>query len=230
MPRPRICLVIPALNEASAIGGVLDEVPGELIDEVIVVDNGSTDDTSQVAKAHNAEVLSEPRRGYGNACLAAMRFLETLRPEIVVFMDGDHSSDAGEIGELVRPLLKGDADLVIGRRVSCKMEQGAMPVHAKLGNRLALSLLKHFYGRSFADLGPLRAITWESLQTLGMKDRTYGWNVEMMIKALQSNMRILEVDVSYRKRIGRSKISGSLIGSVKAGYRIIVTIIGYWIS
>jgi len=219
--------VIPALNESSAIGKVLDQIPREVVDEVIVVDNGSTDDTSSVALSHGAKVLSELRRGYGNACLAAMGFLEKVEPEIVAFIDGDFSSDPREVDGIVKPILKGDADLVIGNRAPSKMAKGAMPLHARVGNKFALVLLRVLHGKSFSDLGPFRAITWKSLKRLDMRDRTYGWNVEMMIKALRMNLRIKEVDVSYKKRIGKSKISGTPIGSIKAGYRIISTIIHY---
>jgi len=226
--RPKICLVIPALNEASAIGRVLDQTPRELVDEVIVVDNGSTDDTSEIALAHGARVLFEPRRGYGNACLAALRFLEKTEPEIVVFMDGDYSSDPKELHRLVRPLVRGDADLVIGNRTPSRMERGSMPFHARLGNWIALILLKLLHGGSFADLGPFRAITWSSLKRLNVKDQTFGWNVEMMVKALRLNLRVVEVDVSYRRRVGKSKISGTLTGSLRAGYRIILTIMRHY--
>ena len=203
MLRPRICLVIPALNESSAIGKVLEQVPREVVDEVIVVDNGSTDGTSSVALSHGAKVLFEPRRGYGNACLAAMTFLEEVEPEIVVFIDGDFSSDPREIDEILKPILKGEVDLVIGNRTRSRMAKGSLPLHARLGNKFALVLLRILYGKGFSDLGPFRAITWKSLKSLGMKDQTYGWNVEMMIKALRMNLRIMEVDVSYRKRIGK---------------------------
>ena len=225
MPRPKICLVIPALNESSAIGKVLEQVPREVVDEVIVVDNGSTDDTSSVALSYGAKVLFEPRRGYGNACLAAVTFLEEVEPEIVVFIDGDFSSDPREIDGIVKPILKGEVDLVIGNRTHSRMGKGSMPLHARLGNKLALVLLRILCGKSFSDLGPFRAITWKSLKSLGMKDQSYGWNVEMMIKALRMNLRIKEVDVSYRKRIGKSKISGTPVGSIKAGYLIISTIL-----
>ena len=227
MKEPRICLVVPALNEANAIGKVLGEVSGEVVDMVIVVDNGSTDDTSSIALSYGAEVLFEPKRGYGNACLAATRFLEKIRPEIVVFMDGDYSSYPREIDKIVKPILKGNYDLVIGRRTQSKMERGAMPFHARLGNRIAVILLRLLQGYSFSDLGPFRAITWKNLQRLDMKSQTFGWTVEMMIKAARLNLRILEVDVSYRRRIGKSKISGSLAGSVRAGFRIISTIVRY---
>jgi glycosyltransferase involved in cell wall biosynthesis len=222
--------VIPALNESSAIGKVLDEVPREIVDEVLVVDNGSTDDTASVALSHGAKVLFEPRRGYGNACLAAIKFLEGVEPEVVIFIDGDYSSDPGEVDRVLRPILRGEADLVIGNRAPQMMGEGSMPLHARIGNRLALELLRILYGRSFSDLGPFRAIRWRSLKSLGMKDQTYGWNVEMMIKAFRMGLRIKEVDVSYRRRIGRSKISGAPIASIKAGCRIILTIIRHLLS
>ena len=176
------------------------------------------------------KVLIEPRRGYGSACLAAVRFLEEIGPETVVFMDADYSSDPREIDALVRPLLKGDIDLVIGCRTPSKRERDSMSLHVKWGNKLALILLKLLYHHSFNDLGPFRAITWRSLQRLGMEDEAFGWPIEMMIKALKLNLRIVEVDVSCRKRIGKSKISGTLMGSVKAGYGILSTILRYAID
>ncbi|WP_455278987.1 glycosyltransferase family 2 protein [[Eubacterium] cellulosolvens] len=225
--RPKVCLIIPALNESSAIGKVIDDIPNELVDKVIVVDNGSTDNTSHVAKIHGAIVILESRRGYGNACLAGISFLEKLPPEIVVFIDGDYSSDPKEIDKVLMPILKDEADLVIGCRASYKMEKGSMPPHAKFGNWFASSLINILYGRSFADLGPFRAIKWENLKSLRMKSPTYGWTVEMMVKALRRKMRIVEVEVSNRKRIGKSKISGTLTGTMKAGYHIVATIIQY---
>lgn len=225
--RPKVCLIIPALNESSAIGKVIEDIPNELVDKVIVVDNGSTDNTSNVAKSHGAIVIVEPRRGYGNACLAGISFLEKFSPEIVVFIDGDYSSDPKEIDKVLIPILKDEADLVIGCRVSTKMEKEAMPLHARLGNWFALNLIKIIYEHSFSDPGPFRAIKWENLKNLQMESPTHGWTVEMMIKALRSNMRIAEVEVSYRKRIGKSKISGTVTGTIKAGYNIIATIIHY---
>jgi glycosyltransferase involved in cell wall biosynthesis len=225
--RPKVCLIIPALNESSAVGKVIDDVPKELVDKVIVVDNGSTDNTSKVAKTHGATVISESRKGYGNACLAGIVFLEKLRPEIVVFIDGDYSSDPKEIDKVLMPILKDEADLVIGCRASYKMEKGAMPIHAKFGNWFALSLIKIIYKYQFSDPGPFRAIRWENLKSLEMESPTYGWTVEMMVKALRKKMRITEVEVSYRKRIGKSKISGTITGTLKAGYRIVATIIRY---
>jgi glycosyltransferase involved in cell wall biosynthesis len=223
--RPKVCLIIPALNESSAIGAVIDDIPNELVDKVIIVDNGSTDDTSNIAKSHGATVILESKRGYGNACLAGISFLEKLQPEIIVFIDGDYSSDPKEIDKILMPILKNEADLVIGYRSSLKMEKASMPLHAKFGNWFALSLINLLYGRSFADLGPFRAIKWNSLKSLKMKSPTYGWTVEMMVKALRKKMRITEVEVSYRKRIGKSKISGTVTGTMKAGYCIITTII-----
>lgn len=228
--KPRICLVIPALNEAPAIGKVLDEVPRELVDEITVVDNGSTDETSNVATAHGAKVIFEPRKGYGSACLAGIRSLQETAPEIVVFMDGDYSSEPKEIDKIIKPILKDNADMVIGCRESSRMEKGLMPFHAKCGNRLAMILIRLLHGRSFSDPGPFRAISWRNLESLNMKDQRYGWNVEMMIKAVKMNLRIVEVEVSYRKRIGKSKISGSLVSSIKAGYHIISKIIRYSID
>jgi glycosyltransferase involved in cell wall biosynthesis len=223
--RPKVCLIIPALNESSAIGKVIDDIPNELVDKVIIVDNGSTDNTSNIAKTHGATVILETKRGYGNACMAGISFLEKLPPEIVAFIDGDYSSDPKGIDKVLMPILKDEADLVIGCRSSSKMEKGSMPLHAKFGNWFALSLINMLYGRSFEDLGPFRAIKWENLKSLKMKSPTYGWTVEMMVKALRRKMRITEVEVSYRKRIGKSKISGTVTGTMKAGYHIVATII-----
>lgn len=223
--RPKVCLIIPALNESSAIGKVIDDIPNELVDKVIIVDNGSTDDTSNIAKSHGATVILESRRGYGNACLAGISSLEKIQPEIVAFIDGDYSSDPKEIDKILMPILKDEADLVIGYRSSSKMEKESMPLHAKFGNWFALSLINLLYGRLFEDLGPFRAIKWSSFKSLKMKSPTYGWTVEMMVKALRRKMRITEVEVSYRKRIGKSKISGTVTGTMKAGYHIIATII-----
>ncbi|WP_455369444.1 glycosyltransferase family 2 protein [[Eubacterium] cellulosolvens] len=223
--RPKVCLIIPALNESSAIGKVIDDIPKELVEKIIVVDNGSADNTSNVAKTHGAIVILESRRGYGNACLAGISFLEKLPPEIVVFIDGDYSSDPKEIDKVLMPIIKDEADLAIGCRASSKMEKGSMPLHARLGNWFALNLIKIIYKHSFSDLGPFRAIKWENLKNLKMKSPTYGWTVEMMVKALRKKMRIAEVEVSYRKRIGKSKISGTVTGTMKAGYNIVATII-----
>ena len=225
--RPKVCVIIPALNESSAIGKVIDDIPNELVDKVIVVDNGSTDNTSKIAETHGATVIFESKRGYGNACLAGISLLEKFPPEIVVFIDGDYSSDPNEIDNVLIPILKDEADLVIGCRVSSKMEKGSMPIHARLGNWFALNLIRIIYRHSFSDPGPFRAIKWENLKNLQMKSPTHGWTVEMMVKALRRKMRIKDVEVSYRRRIGTSKISGTLTGTMKAGYNIIATIIRY---
>ncbi len=217
----RVAVIIPALNEEQAIGKVLNAVPA-WADRVIVADNGSTDATAQVAHAHGATVVSEPQRGYGAACLAGIAALE--EPDVVVFLDADHSDHPEEMARLVDPIATGEADLVIGSRVLGEREPGALPPQARWGNWLACTLIRWFWTVRYTDLGPFRAVRWDVLRELGMADRDYGWTVEMQIKAAQRGCRVREVPVSYRKRIGRSKVSGTLKGVVLAGTKILSTI------
>lgn len=217
-------VIIPALNEALSIGKVIAAIP-KWVNEIIVVDNGSTDKTFEVAKQHGAKVVKEPRRGYGQACLTGMAALEHC--DIVVFLDADFSDYPDEMNLLVEPIADKQAEMVIGSRVkSAKADQVLTPVQ-RFGNALSCWLIRLLWGGNFSDLGPFRAIRWSSLQKLQMKDRNYGWTIEMQIKAVRMDMSIREVPVSYRKRIGKSKISGTVKGSVMAGIKILSTIFKY---
>ena len=232
MVSPRITLIIPAHNEAGAIALVLAEIPAGLVQEVIVVDNNSTDDTGAIARAHGATVLHEARPGYGYACLAGMAHAfgapQSARPDIVVFLDGDHSDYPEQLPELLAPLLAGAADLVIGSRALGVRERGALLPQQRFGNWLASRLLRLRYGGNVTDLGPFRAILAPALLALHMEDRTYGWTVEMQVKAARQGLRTVEVPVRYRKRIGTSKVSGTVRGTLGAGYKILYTIFRYW--
>jgi glycosyltransferase involved in cell wall biosynthesis len=220
----KAALIIPALNEAEAIGPMLDELPPGLFAEIIVADNGSIDSTSAVAASRGARVVLEPRRGYGSACLRA---IGEVAPNIeaVVFMDADGSDLPSEIGSLLDPIRRREADLVIGSRALGNAEPGSLNAHQRFGNRLAAFLVRLIFGHRYTDLGPFRAIRLSSLRQLGMKDPNYGWTVEMQIRALAHGLRVVEVPVSYRRRReGRSKISGTVRGSVSAGAKILWTI------
>lgn len=221
--RPRISVIIPALNEERAIGSVLAEIPRSLADEVIVVDNGSSDRTAEVARAAGVRVVREERRGYGAACLAGIAAL--AETDIVVFMDGDHSDYPEQISRLVGPIIAGEADLVIGSRARGRREPGALPIQSRLGNWLASQLIRWLFGARYSDLGPFRAISRTALKRLGMRDAGFGWTVEMQVRAAKKRLRVREVPVDYRRRIGKSKISGTLGGAVSAGAKIIYTIL-----
>jgi glycosyltransferase involved in cell wall biosynthesis len=232
MPQPRISVIIPAHNEAGAIALVLGEIPAGLAQEVIVVDNNSTDDTGAIARACGATVLREPRPGYGRACLAGMAHAfgrpQSEWPDLVVFLDGDHSDYPEQMPELVAPLLRGEADLVIGSRALGEREKGALLPQQRFGNWLAARLLNLRYRGNVTDLGPFRAIRASALQAIGMEDKTYGWTVEMQVKAFRQGLRVVEVPVRYRRRIGTSKVSGTVRGTLGAGYKILWTIFRYW--
>lgn len=221
----RVSVIIPALNEEQSIGHVLDDIPREYSQDVIVVDNGSSDQTAAVAASHGARVVREPQRGYGRACLRGLA--EIQQPDVVVFLDADYSDFPNEMPLLVEPIVRDSADLVLGSRLMGRNDEGAVPPHAAFGNKLAGGLMRLLFKHRYTDLGPFRAIRHSALQSLQMRDPTYGWTVEMQIKAIKQRLRILEVPVSYRKRIGKSKVSGTIAGSLKAGFKIIWTIIKY---
>lgn len=218
--RPNAVVVIPAYNEESSIGLVVGRIPKDWVEEIIVVDNGSSDATAHVAAINGARVVVESRRGYGSACLAGISQLPA-ETELVVFMDGDYSDYPDEIQKLIAAQSKHQADLVVGSRVLGECEPGSLTVQQRFGNWLSTWLIKLLYGHSYTDLGPFRLIRREALERLKMRDRSFGWTVEMQVKALQKGLKVLEVPVSYRKRIGKSKVSGTLSGSVKAGLKIL---------
>ena len=217
----RICVVIPALNEERAIGRVIRDIP-DWVDQVVVGDNGSNDRTVQRAREAGARVVNQPRRGYGAACLKAIQALE--RPDVLVFLDGDYSDYPEEMSRLVDPLLRGGAELVIGSRVLGNRQSGALTPQARWGNWLACLLMRLFWGARFTDLGPFRAISWPVYLRLGMADQNYGWTVEMQVKAAILGIKSVEAPVSYRRRIGVSKVSGTVRGVLLAGYKILFTI------
>ncbi|MCG9128238.1 glycosyltransferase family 2 protein [Candidatus Poribacteria bacterium] len=215
-----VSVIIPVLNEEESIGKVIHDIPKNLVQEIIVVDNGCTDNTVEIAQNHGAKVISEPRKGYGSACLAGVAAVQNA--DIVVFIDGDYSDDPTQLPLLIQPIQENRADFVIGTRKP--LEKGALLPQAQFGNKLATILIRTFYGVKYTDLGPFRAIRQSQLTALDMQDRTYGWTVEMQVKAAKMGMRVQEIPVSYRKRIGKSKISGTLIGSIRAGVKILTTI------
>jgi len=221
----RISIIIPAYNEESSIGLVLDALPQEKLHEIIVVDNGSTDATARVAQEHGARVVKEPRKGYGSACLKGIDELDA--PDIVVFIDGDFSDFPEEIVLLISPIETGEKDFVLGSRMILPKSQLALLPQARYGNRLAVFLIKLFFKHEFTDLGPFRAIRYSSLMSIGMQDMDFGWTVEMQIKAVRNGLRIQEIPVNYRKRIGISKITGTVLGTFRAGTKIIYTIFKY---
>ena len=224
-----VSIIIPAFNEENGIGEVIREIPKDLVTEIIVVNNASTDQSEKIALAAGATVLREPVPGYGRACLKGIDYLmkSGVQPDIVVFLDADHSDYPEEMGTLIA-LIEGDkADLVIGSRALGKREPGSMTPQQIFGNWLATRLLKLLYDVRFTDLGPFRAIRFNKLLELDMQDKTYGWTVEMQLKAAKLGFRCAEVPVRYRKRIGFSKISGTVKGTIMAGYKIIATIFKY---
>jgi glycosyltransferase involved in cell wall biosynthesis len=228
--RRTIWVVVPALNEEEALGLVLDALPPWPELRVVVADNGSEDRTADIARARGAIVVREERRGYGQACLAALTRIEregAAPDDAVVFLDADFSDDPGELDRVVAPVLHGTADLVIGSRLLGSREEGALLPQARWGNWLAGHLIRWMTGVRFTDLGPFRAIAWAKLQSLHMRDRAFGWTVEMQLKAASAGLRCVEVPVSYRRRVGRSKITGTVRGTVLASLTIL-GILGRW--
>lgn len=221
----RVAVLIPAFNEEKSIALVINELPQGLVDEIVVVDNGSTDTTREVALRQGAKVVEEYCRGYGAACLKGLASIGEA--DIVVILDGDHSDYPEQMSRLVEPIAFGNADLVIGSRVLGLREDGALTPQQYWGNRLAVFLMYLLFGYEFTDMGPFRAIRLENLRNLQMKDKNFGWNVEMQIKAIRRGLKIKEVPVDYRRRVGTSKISGTVSGTIKAGAKIIFTIIKY---
>ncbi|MCE2440671.1 MAG: glycosyltransferase family 2 protein [Candidatus Latescibacteria bacterium] len=219
---PRISVVIPVFNEQDAIQNVLSDIPSHLNADVVVVDNGSTDRTVDLARRMGARIVYEHRRGYGWACLAGIDALKN--PDIVVFLDGDYSDFPDEMTLLVKPIVEGRADLVIGSRILGNREAGALLPQARFGNWLATWLIRRLFDARFTDLGPFRAVTYPALLRLEMTDKTFGWTVEMQVKAARMRLRSLEVPVSYRRRIGVSKITGTISGTIRAGWKILYTI------
>ena len=223
-----IKVIIPAFNEEDSIANVIGDIP-DIVSEVIVVNNNSTDATSEVAKKAGATVLLEENKGYGNACLKGIKYLETIsdKPEIVVFMDADYSDYPEELLKIVAPILEKDFDFVIGARTKELRERGSMTLPQEFGNWLATFLMKLFFKSTFTDLGPFRAIKYDKLLDLQMEDKTYGWTVEMQLKALKRKYKYREVPVNYRNRIGVSKVSGTLKGAIFAGVKILSWIFKY---
>ena len=220
----RVSVVIPTYNEAQSIGRVLADIP-PIVEEVLVVDSDSSDGTATIAHEMGARVLREPRRGYGRACLTGLAAANA--PDVIVFLDGDYSDRPAEMPLLLGPLRRGVADMVIGSRLAGERIRGALPWHAVFGNRLAASLIALFSGVHLTDLGPFRAARYDALIALGLKESTYGWPVEMIVKGARRGLRIVEVPVSYHPRIGSSKISGTLQGSVGAAWGIMSAIVKY---
>ncbi len=223
----KISVVIPAYNEEAALPLVLKELPRALANDVVVVDNGSTDRTFAAAQTAGVKVVFEPRRGYGRACQAGLRAIAP-ESEVIVFLDADHSDYPEDLPALLAPLEHGEADLVIGSRVLGHAAPGSLTPQQQCGNWLACQLIALRFGRHFTDLGPFRAIRRRSLKALDLRDPTFGWNVEMQMKALKAGLRVVEVPVRYRPRIGQSKISGTVTGTIRASTKILFTIARYW--
>jgi len=223
-----IKVIIPAYNEENSIEKVIEEIPN-IVDEIIVVNNNSTDDTEIKARKAGATVLNETQRGYGYACLKGINYLknQAIKPDIVVFLDGDYSDYPEELTKLVNPILKDDVDFVIGTRVKQLRETHSMTPQQLFGNWLATSLMKLFFNGRFTDLGPFRAIKYQKLIGLEMVDKTYGWTVEMQLKSIRQNLTYIEVPVKYKKRIGVSKVSGTIKGTIFAGFKILGWIFKY---
>ena len=225
----RVFVIIPAFNEENSVGKVIEDLPEKIVDEVIVVNNNSNDRTQEMAQSAGATVLEEATPGYGRACLKGIAYLKgkANNNDIVAFIDADYSDYPEELIQVIEPLVNNNKDFVVGSRALGKREKGSMTFPQRFGNKLAAALIKLIYGVSFTDLGPFRAIKYDSLMQLEMQDKTYGWTVEMQLKAIKNKLEWTEVPVNYRKRIGFSKISGTVKGTVLAGYKIISTIFKY---
>ena len=225
---PNIKVIIPAYNEADSIALVINDIPS-IVNEIIVVNNNSTDKTAEVAEKAGATVLFQPQMGYGYACLKGMEYVATLseKPDIIVFMDGDYSDYPEQLIEIVKPIIENNTDFVIGARVRSLQEKGSMTPQQHFGNWLATSLMRILFSAKFTDLGPFRAIKYEKLLDLNMQDKTYGWTIEMQLKALKQNLTYIEVPLKYKKRIGISKVSGTIKGSIFAGVKILGWIFKY---
>lgn len=223
---PHVDVVIPVLDERDSLPRVLAALPRAAVRRVVVVDNGSTDGSGDVARAAGAEVVREPRRGYGSACLAGIARIRAAGdpPDVLVFLDGDFSDRPEQLPALVRPILEEGADLVVGSRVLGRREPGALLPQARFGNWLASRLIRALYGLHVTDLGPFRAIRWDALEALEMADRDFGWTAEMQVKAARAGLRYREVPADYRRRVGVSKITGTLSGTVRAGWKILYTV------
>jgi glycosyltransferase involved in cell wall biosynthesis len=224
-----IAVIIPAYNEENAVGKVVAALPKSLVKSIIVVNNNSNDQTAVVAQKAGATVVHEPQQGYGFACLRGMAHLQEMseKPDIVVFVDADYSDHPEELPQLVAPILEKGVAMAIGSRATGAKEKGSMTPQQIFGNWLATRLIKWLYGVTFTDLGPFRAIRYADLLALNMQDQTYGWTVEMQVKAAKKGLKVEEVPVSYRVRVGQSKISGTIKGTLLAGYKIITTIFKY---
>lgn len=225
---PVIKVIIPAFNEADSISYVIGDIP-EMVNEVIVVNNNSTDKTEQNASKAGATVLSESRKGYGYACLKGMDYIskQKQKPDIIVFLDGDYSDYPEEMSKIIQPIIEENKDFVVGARVKKWRENGSMTFPQRFGNKLATTLMKLFFNSRFTDLGPFRAIKYDKLLQLDMQDKTYGWTVEMQLKALRQNFSYAEVPVHYKNRIGVSKVSGTIKGAIFAGVKILGWIFKY---
>jgi len=221
-----ISVIIPVHNEEKAMPKVINDLPRELLKTIVVVNNASSDRTAEVARKYGCEVIDEPQLGYGRACLSGIAHL-TEETDIVVFLDGDHSDHPEQLKDLVRPIIEEGYDFVLGSRMLGQREKGAMTPQSYWGNRLACFLMKIFWGARYTDLGPFRAITHAALKKLQMQDQDFGWTIEMQIKAMEHHLKVKEIPVDYRRRVGQSKISGTLKGTILAGRKILWTIFRY---